>query len=142
MHCGALRGRRNVAVTGRGGFGRAMGSLFGKVSDFVSTGAIMKRTVRMNSAVVLPLVSMSFNMNTNTFSKRGGSGNNNKVTKGVAPYTILIVRGKAAGLIGIGGRSNLAGVLSVIPSFMSHFASKGSSRRSINRSRGWFLREL
>lgn len=120
-------------VTSKGGFGRAMRSLFRKVSDIISSGAIIKSTVRVGKAVVLPLMSISFNVKTNSFGTRGGSETNNKVNKGVAPDTIVIVRSKGAGLIGVGGRSAVAGLLSVMPSIMSHFASgsRGLARRSM-----------
>lgn len=140
--CGAFAGDKNAIVRGDG-MGRGLRILFRGFGGVVGIRAMINRTIRVNSAALIPFISMAFNFNANAGRYATGGdrrSNNNNNNTGVRPDTVLIVGNSHVRLFGVGNGpcdDDFSHLVNLMPSLISGLGSSGcvclGSRRWFNR---------
>lgn len=107
-------------------FNETMKSLFDGMNGFITTKTVVGEAIRVDDAVLIPLIDVSFGMGAGAFAgekgDKGAGGMNGKLT----PSSVLVIKDGYAKVINIKDSNTLNKLIDMVPDIVNRFTKKDS----------------
>ncbi len=105
-------------------FDSAVTSLFGGMSNFVSTKTVVGDAIHIGETIILPLVDVSFGMGVG--SKLDGSKDSSQGGMGgkMSPSAVLVISNGSSKIINVKNQDSLSKILDIIPDVINKIMKK------------------
>lgn len=107
-------------------FNETMKSLFDGMNGFITTKTVVGEAIKVDDAVLIPLIDVSFGMGAGAFAgdkgDKGAGGMNGKLT----PSAVLVIKDGYAKVINIKDSSTLNKLIDMVPDIVNRFTKKDS----------------
>ena len=104
-------------------FTSAIEAMFQGVDQLVTTKTVVGDAVRVDDAIILPLMDVSFGVGAGAFSgekkDNGGGGMAGKMT----PCAVLVIQNGTTKLVNVKNQDGLTKILDMVPDFVDRFSS-------------------
>ena len=107
-------------------FNETLKSLFDGMNGFISTKTVVGESIRVDDAVLIPLIDVSFGMGAGAFAgdkgDKGAGGMNGKLS----PSSVLVIKDGSARIINIKDSSTVNKLIDMVPDIVNRFTKKDS----------------
>ncbi len=107
-------------------FNETLKSLFDGMNGFISTKTVVGESIRVDDAVLIPLIDVSFGMGAGAFAgdkgDKGAGGMNGKLS----PSSVLVIKDGSARVINIKDSSTVNKLIDMVPDIVNRFTKKDS----------------
>ena len=97
-------------------------ALFKGMDQFVTTKTVVGEAVKVDDAIILPLVDVTCGMAAGSFADNGGGGMSAKMS----PSAILVIQNGVTKLVNIKQQDAVTKVLDLVPDLVNKFTKKNS----------------
>ena len=115
-------------------FTSAIEAMFQGVDQLVTTKTVVGDAVRVDDAIILPLMDVSFGVGAGAFSgekkDNGGGGMAGKMT----PCAVLVIQNGTTKLVNVKNQDGLTKILDMVPDFVDRFTSGKGDEESVGES--------
>ena len=102
-------------------FSSTIDALFRGLDQFVTTKTVVGEALKVDDAIILPLVDVTFGVGAGAFSgekkNNGGGGMGGKIS----PSAVLVISGGVTKLVNIKNQDGLTKILDMVPDFLNKF---------------------
>lgn len=107
-------------------------SLFKGMDHFVTTKTVVGEAVKIDDAIILPLVDVTCGMAAGSFTenakKNGGGGMSAKMS----PSAVLVIQNGVTKLVNVKNQDALTKILDMIPDFVNKFTGKSGGEKEVS----------
>ena len=104
-------------------------SLMKGMDGFVSSKTVVGEAIRVEDAVILPLVDVSFGMGAGAFigekKKNSGGGIGGKIS----PSAVLVMKGGVAKMVNVKNQDGISKLLDMLPDFVDKFIKMAEAKK-------------
>jgi len=113
-------------------FSNTVEAIFKGMGTFISTKTVVGEPVRIDNAIILPLVDVSCGMAAGTFAgnakENGGGGMSTKIS----PAAVLIIQNGVTKLVNVKNQDPVTKVLDLVPDVISKFTADSKISPEVN----------
>lgn len=113
-------------------FSTTVESLFKGMDQFVTTKTVVGEAVKVDDAIILPLVDVTCGMAAGTFTenakKNGGGGMSAKMS----PSAVLVIQNGVTKLVNVKNQDAVTKVLDMIPDFVNKFTGGKGEKKDVS----------
>ena len=111
-------------------FSSTVEALFRGMDQFVTTKTVVGEAVKIDDAIILPLVDVSFGVGAGAFAgdkkQNAGGGMGAKIS----PSAILVISGGVTKLVNVKNQDTVTKILDMVPDFVNKFTAGKKEEKS------------
>ncbi len=112
-------------------FATTVEALFKGMDQFVTTKTVVGEAVRVDGAVILPLVDVTCGMAAGSFAENAKHNGGGGLSAKMSPSAVLVIQNGVTKLVNVKQQDAVTKVLDMVPDLVSRFAP-GSKKKKIS----------
>ena len=104
-------------------FAETVEALFKGMDQFVTTKTVVGEAVKVDDAIILPLVDVTCGMAAGSFAQSAKTNGGGGMSAKMSPSAILVIQNGMTKLVNIKHQDAVTKVLDMVPDFVDRFAS-------------------
>ncbi|MGL5436696.1 MAG: GerW family sporulation protein [Lachnospiraceae bacterium] len=107
-------------------FSATVEALFKGMDHFVTTKTVVGEAVKVDDAIILPLVDVTCGMAAGSFSENARQNGGGGMSAKMSPSAVLVIQNGVTKLVNVKNQDAVTKVLDMIPDFVNKFTNKGN----------------
>lgn len=108
-------------------FATTVEALFKGMDQFVTTKTVVGEAVKVDDAIILPLVDVSCGMGAGSFAENNKQNGGGGMSAKMSPSAVLVIQNGVTKLVNVKQQDAVTKILDMIPDFVNKFTGKGGS---------------
>lgn len=108
-------------------FAETVEALFKGMDHFVSTKTVVGEAVKVDDAIILPLVDVTCGMGAGSFADSAKHNGGGGMSAKISPSAVLVIQNGVTKLVNIKQQDAVTKVLDMVPDFVNKFTGKKES---------------
>ncbi len=110
-------------------FATTVEALFKGMDQFVTTKTVVGEAVRVDGAVILPLVDVTCGMAAGSFAENAKHNGGGGLSAKMSPSAVLVIQNGVTKLVNVKQQDAVTKVLDMVPDLVSRFAPGGKKKK-------------
>ena len=110
-----------IKTGGQGGFSAAVEALFQGMDHLVATMTVVGDAVRVDDAIILPLMDVACGMAAGTFAENAKNKGAGGMSAKLSPSAILVIQNGSTRLVNIKNQNTVNKMLDMVPDLVNRF---------------------
>ena len=110
-----------IKTGGQGGFSAAVEALFQGMDHLVATKTVVGDAVRVDDAIILPLMDVACGMAAGTFAENAKNKGAGGMSAKLSPSAILVIQNGSTRLVNIKNQNTVNKMLDMVPDLVNRF---------------------